>query len=190
MIAPPAVRVVAGALGIAAVQATILSIMGQPPLCECGTVRLFAANVLSPENSQQLADWYTFSHVIHGFLFYALLSWLFPQTGIGVRLLIALGIEAGWEIVENTPMVIEHYRAQALAAGYAGDSVLNSLADTAAALLGFLAARRLPILLVVALAIGMEVFTSVMIHDGLTLNVLQLVYPHPIPFLSAWQAGG
>jgi hypothetical protein len=144
--------------------------------------------VASPENSQQLTDWYTFSHVIHGVLFYLALWLVFPKMPIGWRLLIALGVEASWEIIENTPMVINHYRTQALAQGYMGDSIINSLSDSLAAILGFVLARKLPIPIVVTLALGLELFTLYMIRDSLALNVIQIL--HPFPAIWQWQSGG
>ncbi|HTI88139.1 MAG TPA: DUF2585 domain-containing protein [Alphaproteobacteria bacterium] len=169
------------------VQALALTTFGQPLICTCGVVRLWVGDVTSAELSQQIADWYTFSHVIHGFLFYAALRLLLPRSSVGLRFALAVGIEAGWEILENTPMIIERYRQSALAAGYVGDSVLNSVSDTLAATLGFLLARRLPVAVTVAIAIGFEVFTGVMIRDNLTLNILQLL--HPTEAVSRWQAG-
>lgn len=126
-------------------QAAALIAMGHPAICPCGTIRLWVGNVASRETSQQLTDWYTSSHVIHGFLFYLLLRLVAPRASIGLRLVLAIGLEAGWEIIENTPWVIEHYRRLALAHGYVGDSVLNSLADTLAAVVGFALARILPV---------------------------------------------
>jgi hypothetical protein len=169
------------------VQALVLRAFGQPLICPCGVVRLWIGDVTSAELSQQIADWYTFTHVIHGFLFYAALRLLLPRSSIGARLALAIGIEVGWEILENTPIIIERYRQSALAAGYVGDSVLNSVSDTLAATLGFLLARRLPVMATVVIAIAFEVVTGVMIRDNLTLNILQLL--HPIEAVSQWQAG-
>lgn len=173
---------------ILAVQALVLYLFGQPAICECGYVKLWEGVVLSSGNSQHLTDWYTFSHIIHGFLFYLALWFWFPKMPIATRLLLALAIEAGWEIVENTPWLIEHYRQQALAQGYVGDSILNSLMDTLAEGLGFLLAWRLPVLLVVALGMGMELFVGLSIRDNLFLNVLGFF--HQFDFISTWQKGG
>ena len=169
------------------VQATILYIFGQPILCECGVVKLWEGVVASSGTSQHIADWYTFSHVIHGVVFFAVLSLLFPRASLGKWFLIAIALEIGWEILENTPMVIEHYRQQALALGYVGDSILNSLSDTFAMALGFVAAMRLPVWLVVLFAAAFEMFTLYVIRDGLILNIVGLV--HVFPAISAWQAG-
>jgi len=170
------------------VQAVVLYLLGQPPIAESGYVKLWEGMVLSAGNSQHLIDWYTFSHIIHGFLFYLALWYFFPRMPIAQRFLIALVIEVGWELIENTPMVIEHYRQQALAQGYVGDSILNSVSDTLAAALGFLLAWRLPIVVVVALGVGMELFVGLSIRDNLFFNVLGLF--HQFEFISQWQSGG
>ena len=176
--------------GIAlALQAAVLYFMGQPPICACGSVRLWAGTVLSPENSQQLTDWYTPSHVIHGMLFFALARQIIRKRwSLALALVLALGIEVAWELVENSPMVIDRYREQALAQGYSGDSILNSLSDTVAMLGGFWLAARLPTRASIALALAAELFTGVMIRDNLTLNVVQLLAPNKA--ISAWQAEG
>ncbi|WP_370674226.1 DUF2585 family protein [Pleomorphomonas sp. PLEO] len=171
------------------VQAGVLYAMGQPPICACGTVRLWVGAVLSPENSQQLTDWYTPSHVIHGMLFFALGRLLFRGRWSPVlAVALALGIEIAWELIENSPPVIARYREQALAQGYSGDSVLNSLCDTLAMLAGFCLAARLPVRASIALALAAELFTGLMIRDNLTLNVIQLIVPSKN--ISAWQAEG
>ncbi len=105
-----------------------------------------------------------------------------------LRLALAVGLEVGWEVLENTPFIIERYRQQALAQGYVGDSILNSLSDTCCAIIGFWLARLLPVRGSIALVVALEVFVGVMIHDNLTLNIIQLI--HPVPAISAWQAGG
>src|SRR3990167_4098548 len=125
-----------------ALQALLLFLLGQPSVCECGYVKMWEGVVLSSGNSQHLTDWYTFSHVIHGFLFYLALWFFFPRMPIAARFLLAFGAEAAWEVFENTPVVIEHYRQQALAQGYTGDSIINSVMDTIAMVVGFLMAWR------------------------------------------------
>lgn len=171
------------------VQATVLFAVGQPPICACGSVRLWVGAVLSPENSQQLTDWYTPSHVIHGMLFYAFGRLLFRGRWSPVlALALALGIEVAWELLENSPPVIARYREQSLAQGYSGDSILNSLCDTLAMLAGFGLAARIPVRISIALALAAELFTGLMIRDNLTLNVVQLLVPNKA--ISAWQAEG
>lgn len=175
-------------LAIIAAQAATLLFLGRPGICECGYVKLWVSEVLSPEMSQHLTDWYTFSHVIHGFLFYFLFRWLFPRLTMWHHLAMAVGLEVAWEIAENTPWVIEAYREQALAQGYAGDSVINSVFDTLAMTLGFIFARRFPVWLTVSLAIVMEVAVAYYIRDNLTLNILNFIYP--FDFIHRWQSGG
>ncbi len=176
------------AAGCVVLQGLALFAMGQPPICSCGTIRLWMGNVLSSENSQHLTDWYTYTHVVHGFVFYVLLWLLAPRLPVGLRFLVAIGLEAGWEVVENTPFVIDRYRQLALAQGYVGDSVINSIGDTLAAALGFALARLLPVWSSAVLVIATELFVGLAIHDNLTLNIIQLI--HPYAAISRWQNGG
>jgi hypothetical protein len=169
-------------------QAAVLVAMGQPPICACGYVKLWHGAILSAENSQHISDWYVFSHVIHGFIFYFVLWLIAPRLPVGLRFALALGIEAAWEVVENTPFVIDRYRQSALAQGYTGDSAINSVFDTLAAALGFWLARLLPVPAIVAGALAMELFVAYMIRDNLALNIIQLLFASPA--ISAWQAGG
>ena len=172
---------------IMAVAAVVLLASGRSPICPCGHVRLWWGVVQSDENSQQLSDWYSFSHVIHGFLFYAAGWLLLRRVPWQARLAIATALEAGWEVLENSPVIIDRYRAVTMAYGYTGDSVLNSMSDIACMVIGFLIARRLPMWATAALAIGFELFTLWAIRDNLTLNVLMLVWP--IEGVRVWQAG-
>jgi uncharacterized protein DUF2585 len=173
---------------IIAFQALIVSLMGHPIICTCGHVSLWYPGQSGPETSQQLTDWYTFTHIEHGFLFYWLLWAVAPRMPFGTRLMIAMGIETTWEIIENTPFIINRYRQGALAEGYFGDSVINSVSDSLSALLGGLLARFLPVKLGAALVVATELFLAVMIRDNLALNIVQLV--HPTEAISRWQTGG
>jgi hypothetical protein len=174
-------------LGIMVVQALVLHLMGRVWICSCGTVRMWVGDIWSPELSQQLFDWYTPSHIVHGILFYGLLRLVLPRAPVPVRLLIAVGIEVSWEIAENSPWVIEAYRQQALAAGYTGDSILNSLLDTVAMMTGFAIARLVPWQATVALVLALEIGVGALVRDNLTLNVLNFV--HRFPAIEAWQKG-
>lgn len=180
-------RIYRVAVLIVAVQALALYLLGQPPICTCGTIKLWEGVVLSPGNSQHLTDWYTFSHIIHGIIFFYALRYLFPRLSLAWRFTLAVGIEAAWEIAENTPMVIDAYRQQALAQGYTGDSIINSISDTIAMMFGFFMAYKWSPWLVVGLALALELFTGYMIRDNLTLNILGFV--HQFDFITAWQSG-
>jgi hypothetical protein len=178
----------------------ILWSMGRPPICTCGYIKLWEPGVNSPGNSQHIADWYTPSHIIHGAIFYllthAIMRW--KQSGprpigiiphgdfaLGPRLAMAAALELAWELLENSPAVIDRYRQATLAVGYSGDSILNSMADCGWMLLGFYAAHRLPWRVTLAIALAFELITLLIIRDNLTLNVIMLVYP--IDAIKAWQ---
>jgi Protein of unknown function (DUF2585) len=164
-----------------------LYLAGRDLICPCGTVKLWDGWPAPGESSQHLLDWYTLSHVIHGILFYALLwliAWWLP---VGWRLAVATAIEVGWEIVENSATVIEHYRTNTVSVDYNGDSVINSLADVAAMWLGFWLASRLPVWLSVVTIILFEIAALMAVRDGLTLNILGFVWP--MEAIVEWQAG-
>ena len=169
----------------------ILWSMGRPPICACGTVKLIHLVVQSSENSQHLSDWYTPSHIIHGFLFFGVghllrKKWpaLFP---LGVAVSLAIIAEGAWEILENSPIIIDRYREVTISWGYAGDSIVNSLADIFWMIVGFFIASRLPWKATLLIALVFEVFVGWMIRDNLALNVLMLTAP--LESVKEWQAG-
>jgi hypothetical protein len=171
---------------IVALAASIELSVGRHPICTCGSIDLWVGARDSPKTSQMLFDWYSLSHLVHGLIFYALLWLVARGWKVEWRFLAALVIEASWEVIENTPLVIDRYRATTAALGYSGDSIVNSMSDIALMALGFLIARKLPVWITVALMAALELIPLFAIRDNLTLNVVQLIAPSKA--LAAWQA--
>jgi hypothetical protein len=180
-------RTAFAALAIIALAAAVELAMGRHPICTCGSIDLWVGARDSPKTSQMLVDWYSLSHVVHGLLFYALLWLAARRWSVSQRFLAALLIEASWEVIENTPMVIDRYRQTAAALGYNGDSVLNSVSDVLMMCLGFLIARKVPLWASIALVVVLEILPLFVIRDNLTLNIINLIAPNAT--IAAWQAG-
>ena len=174
-------------LALLSIVAIVELALGRQPICACGTVKLWHGVVKSAENSQQISDWYTFTHLLHGLLFYAVLSQVAPGLPLGVRFLLAVLVEGAWEIVENSPFIIDRYRAATISLDYYGDSVINSVSDVVAMMLGFFMANRVAVWISVATVLAVEVMLALVIRDNLTLNIIMLL--HPFYAIKTWQLG-
>jgi len=174
------------AFAIVAAAAAIELAMGRHPVCTCGTIDLWVGVRDSPKTSQMLSDWYSLSHVVHGLLFYALLWLVVRRWPVQWRFLCALLIEAAWEVIENTPFVIDRYRETTAALGYSGDSVINSVSDMLMMCVGFWLASKLPVWMSVLLLVALELVALFVIRDNLALNIINLIAPSAA--LQAWQS--
>ena len=179
---------VVASIAVLALTAIIEMGMGRSPLGPDGRFGWWDGDIWSSENSQRVADAYSFSHIVHGILFFALIYLLARRLPLRHRFLVALLAEAGWEILENSPLIIDRYREATIAQGYVGDSVLNSCCDVLMMAIGFLFAWRMRAWVSVAAVLVLEIGCLLWVRDNLTLNVIMLI--HPIAALKAWQSAG
>lgn len=184
---PPRWSVLA-VLVVAAVMVAALLAMGRVPWCPQGDLALVSFDTWSPHNSQHLLDAYSFSHFQHGLVFFAVIGFGWPRRAVAARVVLATALEGAWEILENTPMVIEHYRNTTVSLDYTGDSVANSLSDLACCLAGYLVALRLPLWATLTVFVVIEAAMVATLRDSLLLNVLMLVAP--VEAVRVWQLGG
>jgi hypothetical protein len=179
---------IAISLSILLITAVIEYFQGHVLISKSGYVTFWVGELNTSEGSQHISDWYTFSHIIHGFVFY----WFFRMISrkkwpVWLCFVLALGVEAGWEILENSPIIINRYREATISLDYYGDSILNSLSDIAFMALGFVLARKMPVWVTISLIILMEIGVGYFIRDNLILNIIMLVYP--LDAIKAWQSG-
>lgn len=172
-------------LAILAAHAAILHAMGRIPICECG-IGVWTPNAWANDTSQHFADPYSLSHVLHGIVFFAVLALVARRVSLRVRLIVSVLVEVAWEILENTPLIIDRYREATASQDYYGDSILNSLGDIAFVLLGFWIAHRLRWQWTLLIVLAIELAMLALYRDNLTLNVLMLL--HPIDAIREWQA--
>ncbi len=174
--------------GIIAACAAALHFMGRVPICTCGTVMLWYPDINGSGNSQHLFDWYSFTHVLHGFFYYFII-WIADRKkrlSFAAKLIIAVALASGWEIIENSNWIIERYRAVTVSLDYFGDSILNSVTDILCAAFGIFLASRIRWQLSLAFCIIVECFLAYFVRDNLTINIIMLI--HPIEAIKAWQA--
>ena len=175
------------AVAIVALVAALQYSQGRLLICKCGYVKLWEGVVNSADNSQHIADWYSLSHIIHGFIFFGITWQLLQKWSLANRLIAATLVEGGWELLENSSFIIDRYREGTISLDYFGDSIINSACDIGFMIIGFFIASKLPWKVTLAAAITMELLALYVIRDNLTLNVIMLLYP--IAVIKNWQAG-
>ncbi len=149
---------------------------------------LWSSDAWSKHSSQHLFDPYSFTHVLHGLLFYAALFLIFRRRlSLAWLLFVAVSVESGWEILENSKAVIERYRTATFSLDYFGDSIANSFGDVLSCAAGFLIAHKLAFWRSLFLFALVEIVLIFTIRDSLLINIIMLI--HPIEAIKAWQTG-
>lgn len=164
-----------------------LHLEGRLWTCSCGYILLWSGNIFTADNSQHFFDPYTFTHIVHGFLFLGLVHLFWPRVPKPWKFTIAMSAEMLWEVIENNTFIIDRYRSETISIGYVGDTILNSSGDILACALGIFIARKIGLLRAVLLALLMELILALTIRDNLLLNIIMLLYP--VEAIRAWQAG-
>ena len=180
-----------GVLQIVAIGLVLLLVVvslraeGRMFLCTCGHFAFWTSDTCSSNTSQQLLDPYSFTHVLHGFLFFWLIALLFRRLTASWQVSLALLLEGAWEVFENTRFVIDKYRTETAALGYTGDTIVNSFGDLMCALAGFMIARKLGLRWSLIVFVVVEIFLILWIRDSLLLQILMLV--RPVEAIKLWQ---
>jgi hypothetical protein len=157
-------------------------------ICSCGFVKLWAGDIWSAiDNSQHIIDPYSFSHIQHGLLFYWLVAWVLPRLSLAWRFVAAMTIESGWEMFENSSVMIRRYNEMTISKDYTGDTIINSFSDLAMCTLGFWIAHYLGFRRTLVLFIAIEVVMILWIRDSMFLNIIMLLFP--IEAIRNWQMG-
>jgi hypothetical protein len=163
----------------------LLRAEGRLWICSCGRLSVWTGQICSANNSQQFLDPYSFTHVLHGFLYAWLLTLIAPRLAAAWQFWCAVALGSLWELLENSDFIINRYRTETAALGYQGDTVVNSLGDILCCVLGFMIALRLGFRRSLLVFIGLELVLLIWIRDSLLLEILMLI--HPISALKAWQ---
>jgi hypothetical protein len=168
--------------------AALLRLEGRLWICSCGNVLIWVGQACSSNTSQHLFDPYSFTHLLHGFLFFWLIAWLVPRLKASRQLILAVAVEAAWEVLENTNFVIERYRTATAAIGYNGDTIVNSMGDMVCCIVGFMIARRLGFRRSLIAFLALELVLIIWIKDSLLLEILILLVP--VDVIRTWQMCG
>lgn len=176
-------------VAVGSLMTAVLALLGRLWWCKLGDAAIYVNDAWnSSHTSQHFLDPYTFTHILHGVLFFWIAGLLFAKMATGWQYLVAVGVEAAWEVLENTNWVIDKYRENTASLDYFGDSIANSAGDLIACAAGFWIAVKFGWWRSLAFFIAVEVFLLLWIRDGLLLNIVMLLYP--LDAVKNWQMGG
>ena len=175
-------------VGIVVAMAWILRGQGRIWWCKSGDLALYIHQAWnSSHTSQHLLDPYTFTHILHGVMFFWTTGLILSRVNIGWRFFIAILAEATWEVFENSSFIIEKYRENTASLDYFGDSIMNSVGDVLACAVGFWIAYKLGWWRSLIFFVFVEIALLLWIRDSLLLNIVMLVYP--LDGIKHWQMG-